>query len=127
MNVVGYITLTVDWIAFTHNLVVFSYLAFQLKRYHRREYKLKRNGLVMYFSIIYVNFIVYSIVQTFMVFCTDFTQAPGCKYRVESCSAAGLLRGEALYVLFYICAFTQLPQILIAYIVIFKKDQSDCI
>lgn len=127
MNTYGYITTFLDVSSFVHSFTVFCYLACLLKQHHRAEYRLKRNGLWMYFSVLYLNFMVNKLDSTFTVLCGDEETAAKCAYARGICDRVGLLRGEASSVVLFIFGFTQLPQVIIGYIIIFKQDQSDCI
>ena len=109
INEFGIVSLTVDGVAFLHNLTVFFILICQLKRYHHYEYKLKKNGLCMYFTVIYLNFMLYSIDQSFMTFCVDYREVGNCEDNVKLCKHAGLYRGGTLYVIFYLLSWIQLP------------------
>lgn len=98
MNSVSFMSFIVDIVAFVHNLIVFTILIYLLKNYHYREYKLKRKGLYLYFSILYLNFVTYTMIQTFMNFCVDYqihtkNGLEPCTNNIHNCNTLLLSEG----------------------------------
>lgn len=100
-NNIGGVNLVADSVAFAHNLIVFIILMYELRGFHRREYRLKRNGLCIYFSVLWLNFIVCALGQSFMTFCID-SRFDNQADRIEICQAQGMDRGQYFYVTIYL-------------------------